>query len=290
MNFGGSCVVDSLSLRFTVLAVLAACCLASCGKAKQPDPAYTFSDPRVLALIKAVDREDLPEIDQLVAAGVDINAVGESLKLPGQLYVTPLIAAFNRERKASFERLLKLGADPNQAVRGYGAVIQMAARAESDSDWLRLVLEHRGDPNLRGNFGSTPLFDVVFGRRVENLRLLIEAGADINHRDGAGSTALIGAAQMLWFEGAFYLLQAGTDYRLKTSERNYDLAYYVIENPIKDGNDVWQWREEVIDFLEAKGFDFEPAFTLVEKERPLAAPFWKQNMQRRAEEKEKKGR
>jgi hypothetical protein len=63
----------------------------------------------------------------------------------------------------------------------------------------------------------------------------------------------------------------------------------VIENPVEHGNVAWQWREKVIDSLEADGVDFEPAYQLVEQEDPPAAKLWQEHMQRRAEEKHKRG-
>jgi len=275
-----------MPVRLTVLAILAASCLVLCGGCsnKHPEQDYSFTDPRVLTLLAAVDREDLPEIDRLVAAGVDVNAVGQSIAFPGALDATPLTWAFP-EKKAAFERLLQLGADPDRC--GNRSVTMLAAAVENDPDWLRLVLEHQGNPNLVGPLGVTPLFFAVSSRRLDNLKLLIDAVADIDRRNAFGFTPIIQAAEMPWFEGVYWLLEAGADYRLGDAP-NHDLTYYVVAKTVEDGNDQWQSREKVIDFLDAKGVDFEPACKLVEEETPDAAKLWKQEMQRRAEEKEKR--
>jgi ankyrin repeat protein len=280
--------VAFMPVRLTVLAILTACCLALCGgcSTAKSDPDYSFSDPRVLTLLRAIDREDLAEIDQLVAAGVDVNAVGQSNAFRGVLNATPLTWAFG-EKKAAFKRLLELGADPNQVVNGHGTIVRTAAAHQSDSEWLQMVLDYHGSPDLDGPLRFTPLFHAVSSQRVESLRLLINAGANINHESWLG-TPLIWAARTHWLEGAYYLLEAGADYRLGVSP-NLDLAYYVIENPVEHGNVAWQWREKVIDSLEADGVDFEPAYQLVEQEDPPAAKLWQEHMQRRAEEKHKRG-
>ena len=63
-------------------------------------PAEIFSDPQLIALAKAVKKQDLREIDQLIAAGVDVNAAGKD-------NVTPLAWALMLQKKKAFKRLLQ---------------------------------------------------------------------------------------------------------------------------------------------------------------------------------------
>jgi ankyrin repeat protein len=57
-------------------------------------------------LCKAIEENDVGEIDRLVAAGADVNAKGKE-------NMTPLLWAFPDDKPERFKKLLELGADPN---------------------------------------------------------------------------------------------------------------------------------------------------------------------------------
>ena len=175
-------------------------------------PGPFFSDPQVLALVEAVDREDLPEIDRLVAAGVDVNADGPHFKAPDRLHMTPLLWAINHKEKAAFKRLLEHGADPSQTVVGFGRCsVMVHAAVDDDPDWLRMILERRRYSRMPTTpWGTTALENAILARRLDNVKLLTQEGADINHRSGAGGTPAMAAASSSSFEGAYYLIEAGT--------------------------------------------------------------------------------
>ena len=243
-----------------------------------PDPRTFYSDPQAISLIQAVEREDLREIDRLVAAGADVNRVGVAESAEGSEGVTPLLWAFLQRKKSAFRRLLELGADSNDVIRGHGTVIENAA-GDPDPEWLRLSLEHHGNPDAVGTLGETPIFSVITAHRVDNIRLLADAGANLDFRTEHGGAPLIDAAQQFWFDLVHYLLERGADYtRRSPSGRNIDLAYWIIYRPVNRESDQWTWREKVIDFLEAKGFDFGPAYELVAEKHPDAAELWREDM------------
>src|SRR5205809_270336 len=64
-----------------------------------------FSDPQVIALCRAIEANDLAEIDRLVAAGADVNAQGKGK-------MTPLLWAYPDNKIERFKRLLDHGANP----------------------------------------------------------------------------------------------------------------------------------------------------------------------------------
>ena len=117
--------------------------LAQNRPSKVPPEKY-WSDGQVLALIEAVDREDVAAIDKVVEQGVDMNMphVGEN----GRVEMTPLAWALLRGKKLAYERLLTHGADPNRDFRHYGSLL-FAAALLPDSFWLKAALQHGGDPN-----------------------------------------------------------------------------------------------------------------------------------------------
>ena len=124
-----------------------------------PNPKDFYTDPQVIALIKAIDQENLAEIKSLKAKGVNLNAAGRNpLKGTDEFEAsTPLYWAYLHKKKAAYRLLLELGADPNQEVRGYGSMMNLGAMDEDGSDWLRLAIEHGGNLNSEVFSKLTPL-------------------------------------------------------------------------------------------------------------------------------------
>ena len=118
-----------------------------------------FDDPQVVALCKAIEKEDLAEIERLVAAGADVNARGKDT-------MTPLLWAYPAGEKV-LDKVLELGADPNtqydsffgtqgQIERG-DSLLFMAikstgshntANPEKFQNYIDILLKHGADPNL----------------------------------------------------------------------------------------------------------------------------------------------
>ncbi len=65
-----------------------------------------FDDPKVVALCKAIEANDLAEMDRLIAAGADVNAKGKD-------GMTLLLWAYPDNKLDRFKKLLEHGADPN---------------------------------------------------------------------------------------------------------------------------------------------------------------------------------
>src|SRR5215471_13824001 len=69
-----------------------------------------FTDPQVIALCKAIQANDLTEMDRLITAGANVNAKGKD-------NMTPLLWAFPDNKLDRFKKLLEHGADPNVAIK-----------------------------------------------------------------------------------------------------------------------------------------------------------------------------
>jgi hypothetical protein len=123
------------SRSFLFLA-LALCCLAAgCGLVNML-PGRTihqrcgwkaedyFTDPKVIALCRAIEANDLAEMDRLVKAGADVNALGKDK-------MTPLLWAFPDNHLPRFKWLLEHGANPNVVVEGEFNTQQTISRGES---------------------------------------------------------------------------------------------------------------------------------------------------------------
>ncbi len=137
-----------------------------------------------------------------------------------------------------------------------------------DSFYLKTVLEHGGDPNLREVYGTqgdkeiyiTPLGRAaLYSRRIENLEMLVHAGADLEPKGGLfNNTPLTTAATVNWYEGVYYLLQAGADYNHK-DDNGATIADYTVHENVPLTDEVNRWKDKVLDFLEKKGVDLAAA-------------------------------
>ena len=212
-----------------------------------------FDDPQVIDLCQAIERNDIPEMERLIAAGADVNAIGKG-------GMTPLLWAFPDRKLERFRCLLEHGANPNVTIEsdfGVGnrplhpypaggsfyqdrgcppgqSVTHLAARSP-EMEYLKLVLTHRGDPNVVDkDTGMKPL-DIVVDRHYFDARqrgeLLVVKGADINHYcQYKGGTPAMLAVQNNQFDTALFLLQSGADPRLFRPDGTEKLVHFVVRN------------------------------------------------------------
>jgi len=189
-----------------------------------------FADPKVIALCKAIEANDLAEIERLVKSGADVNTQGK-----GEM--TPLLWAFPDNKLPRFKRLLEHGANPNVVVesdfgtKGHireGDSVTHLACSTSFPGYFDAVFDHGGDPNqpffLKLGLGlanqNYPPLKAVIGalgpkpeEKLERVTRLIALGADMNVLT-PNSTPVMYA--VLWpgqFDLALLMLEAGADFR-----------------------------------------------------------------------------
>ena len=217
------------------------------GDSRAVDVRRAWSDPQVAELATAALNGDIGKIDQLVAAGVDVNA-------QGRLGLTPLYFVYQAKNKPGFARLLQHGASPNIETWDGDSVIHSAAEDARDCEWLDLALKHGGDPNLPRSLnqfvpGRPPIFDAIFWSNVKAVELLIAAGADLRLKDDQNRTPLEYAISNYGrFEVIYHLLQAGADFRA-TAECGKTLAEKMKERTLQDASKT-VWHDKVLEFLE----------------------------------------
>ena len=230
-----------------------------------------FDDPKVISLCKAIEANDLEEIDRLVAAGADVNAQGKGK-------MTPLLWAFPDNKLARFERLLQHGANPNVIIesdfntRGGmlpgDSVTHMAARTYFPG-YCKTVFEHGGDPNLprlsRLGSGDTPIFSVIkFGSKdkIKDVRSLIDKGADLNHLNESGTTPTMMAVGRGQYEIALMLLEAGANPRIYQGNQMMKLVHVVNRQETLLPNSTAQQYadyQKLVKWLEDHGESIEEA-------------------------------
>jgi len=228
----------------------------------------------VIALCKAIEANDMKEIDRLLADGADVNAKGKG-------NMTPLLWAFHEDNPDVFKKLLEHGADPNVVVTNRfntkdieitpsGAifpgesVLFLAARI-GKPNYFKYVMQHGGNPNLITNDLSPPLF-VLGGQypdKKEAIQLLIDAGADLEYRSPTVSnTALESSITKKLFSITLQLLEAGASFNAYSGNNvriSTPVHAFVGEMPEDTPPDERESYAKVLEWLEINGADIEGA-------------------------------
>lgn len=140
------------------------------------------------ALLEASEDGKVKEVEELLAAGADINGVVEG---DG----TALIVAARAGNKSMVQFLLQQGADPNVAARGDGNALIMAAE-EGHLEIVDLLLNSGARVNEIVEGDENALIKASGSGHVDVVRLLLSRGADVDvriwsgHPDGEWRTAL----------------------------------------------------------------------------------------------------
>lgn len=206
----------------------------------------------------AVENENLKAIDKFVKAGGDVNCQSWD-------GVTPLLFALINKKQKSYEKLLKLGANPDiiadnvVSMTHYNRSVMTDAASIKDSIWLKLALEHGGNPNLQIKSSDKVRNGSVFQYAIakdafENIKLLVKHGLDLNQLDERGESPLVLAAYHARFDIVFFLLEAGANYKQKGAKDSKSFIEFMRtrelgEYPDEETN---QWLAKVIDWLKAR--------------------------------------
>lgn len=232
-----------------------------------------FQDTPVWGLAKAVEDENINLINELI----------RKKKLPidyqeAKFGNTLLMLAIGNSDYKSVKALLDLGANPNIADHYRGSTPMHDAAKNENPIYLKLLIEHKGNPNAieskpiteddQGR--DTPLNEAISyssGNNLEKVKLLIGAGADINYsNDGKPFyTPLPLAASIIHgqFDITLYLLQQGARYNGVMYKTVQEDSVYILEalrSKIIDlSSDEYKQKRRVISFLKNKGLDYDKA-------------------------------
>lgn len=207
-----------------------------------------FTDPKVIALCKAIEANDLAEMERLVTEGADVNAQGKGK-------MTPLLWAFPDNHLPRFKWLLEHGADPNVKIesefntRGFmvpGDAVTHFVCKTAFPGYFEAVFDHGGDPNLRtSRYDDVPLTLVITegggGNREEMIRKLVAAGADPDIHSGLRTQAMRAVSWGGQYSLASLLLDLGADHRVYDQRGLRRLIHVVVaEEQAFRGNDLQQ--------------------------------------------------
>lgn len=155
-------------------------------------------------------------VEALLAAKADVDARDED-------GTTALGWSAMRCNTRIAERLLKAGANPDLA-NGLDIGPLALAITNGCPGMVRLLLDHRANPNAARENGETPLMTAARLGQVEVMKLLLGRGADVNARETKfGQTALMWAAGRP--EAVRLLLGRGADVRAMT--KSWDVKYVI---------------------------------------------------------------
>jgi ankyrin repeat protein len=171
---------------------------------------------KALELAKAVDRNDAAAVQRLIKQeGVDPDTIFTDQAMP--MVAWPIL----NKNLGGLQLLLDAGADPNvrrvDAKRPHGQQRNNAmvlAAGEPDSRYLKMLLDHGGDPNTHSSNNEALTHVAYLRNQWQNVQLLIERGADINEGlyDRDSYNTVVGWYSSFGnFDKVFWLLQRNPD-------------------------------------------------------------------------------
>ena len=230
-----------------------------------------FTDPQVIALCRAIEANDLVEMERLVKAGADVNAQGKDK-------MTPLLWAFPDNHLPRFKWLLEHGANPNVVVEGEFNTRQRITRGDSVTHmacdtsfpgYFEAVFDHGGDPHIRHTgplgFRETPLFAVLTGaaaNKAEKIKRLIDLGADMNALSNGGTPVMQAVTWGAQYELALMMLEAGANFRTYGDSEVQRLIHIVVKQERRLGQYTPEQKakfHELVKWLEDHGESYEAA-------------------------------
>jgi uncharacterized protein len=206
-----------------------------------------FFESQYIPLAKAVRNNDLSDIDDLVAKGLDINVVGKH-------GMTLVMWAIVTKNKKSLDYILKKGANPNykddQGTQPVGYV-----GLADDTDYLKILLDNGADPNGIDR-GKYALIAGIMALNYKTVYMLLDKGANINVRDKDGnSPAIIILAHLNQFEHVAKFMERGADINL-VGDNEAPFAYSVQSSTPNKGTDGYEWQKKVKQMLVDRGVKF----------------------------------
>ncbi|GGJ00610.1 hypothetical protein GCM10007978_42870 [Shewanella hanedai] len=216
--------------------------------------AEQFFEPKMVQLLKSIQKNDISTAKQLIAEGVDLNVLGDE-------DITPLLWLITQtnDLKAT-QRALDLGADANFKQPNGDNPVTFVAR-DYAPEWLKMLLAAGGNPNSIDRNGKPAMFNAIGGENWGNINTLLEYGADVNLKDRSGKNSALYPTYIMKYELAYFFLLKGADPYIY-DDTGSDLAWSVYE-PLEDGiiapdSINYPWVMKIKQHLIDQGVKFPP--------------------------------
>ncbi|WP_338871085.1 ankyrin repeat domain-containing protein [Spirosoma sp. SC4-14] len=136
------------------------------------------------ALMSAINRNNLSQVQQLIQEGADVNELDASQD-------APLVMAAYKGYSQIVKALLEAGADVRAVDPGMKATALHAAAYAGRTEAAKLLIEYHIDINRQGPYnGYTALHDAIWQNNIEVAQLLVDANADLSLRSHDGQSPL----------------------------------------------------------------------------------------------------
>ena len=175
---------------------------------------------------------------------------GANVELEDFSGATPLICAASSRRLEVVQFLLKSGADVHKTQKMSGMNALMFACKHGAVACVKVLLEHKSDPNACSSHFSTLAYACQRSSlQLQLVKLLLEFGADVNLVDPSGMTAFLHVCSGGGLETAKYLVANGADYTFRSqrgrtalmlacSAENEEMVRYILSLGSADLNAV----------------------------------------------------
>jgi ankyrin repeat protein len=201
-----------ISLVVTALLIVTIFCPAACADQNE-------------ALIIAVLKSDLKQVQELLKKGADVNAKDEH----GRPVLVLAAESDRRGRTKMVKLLLEKGADVNAKDQS-GRTPLMKATETGSLEMVKLLLDKGADVNVKDERGETALKRAY--RNTAIAELLLNKGADVNSADKSGVTALMTAAESGYLKTAQLLLARGAQLNARDEKGRTALEHAGNHRPV----------------------------------------------------------
>ncbi len=233
-----------------------------------------FDDAQVIALCRAIEANNVQEMERLIKNGANVNALGKG-------NMTPLMWAYPDNKLERFQTLLKHGANPNVKITsnfgikwGFlpGECVTTRVGCLGSLEHFKSVMQNGGDPNASNGLKMPLVHSIILAMipdAKERCEIALSQGADINAADNVANTSnyrttpamasLSGGGQ---YHLTLFFLENGADPTVYREDRLQKLIHFVVarENKLhqmQPGQRVMFKR--VLDWLIAHGEDADAA-------------------------------
>lgn len=141
------------------------------------------------ALVKAIRARNVPGIDELLAAGADINEADAAGRTPLMYAIIPLVGDPD---PAIVRHLIARGANVNVHDRAQRWTCLHFAAQDQRAEIIRILLDVGASVEAVDAFGNTPLWRCVFttAGNADAVAILLERGSDPGGKNARGVSPL----------------------------------------------------------------------------------------------------
>jgi len=220
--------------------------------------AIFFSSGIQQRLEVAIRTDDTSSIDQLLAAGAQVNARG--------LHdVTPLMIAVDAQAARAVAALLRAGANPNLKAADRAGAVHLAVQSRlakpNGQEILAMIMKAGGDPNTRRPDGDPVLVSFTYDHDLESVRWFKSLGADLDIIGRDDEPIISGQAYSQNWDCVWVMIELGARYDYENTVFALSKA---IDGPYAASPDsiLYSYKLKVWQLFKDRGFAVMPFGTL----------------------------